>query len=75
MSSLPFTNLKEETDIAILAVLRACTLYVRYRYSVGLANEQDETGAGHTRIQGYRDQEGQVPSHRQAALYRSSNCS
>jgi hypothetical protein len=26
MSNLPFTNLKEETDLAILAVLRACTL-------------------------------------------------
>jgi hypothetical protein len=58
MSSLPFTNLKEETDIAILAVLRACTLYVRYRYSGDLANEQDEAGAGYSRIQGYRHQEG-----------------
>jgi hypothetical protein len=28
MAGLPFTNLKDETDIAILAVLRACRLYV-----------------------------------------------
>jgi len=28
MAGLPFTHLKEETDLAILAVLRACRLYV-----------------------------------------------